>query len=517
MSPLPKFKVTVRNYRSFSPHNPITVELGEGVVFILGLNNAGKSNLLRLFAELRLAWDYCAVNNLAQVHGKAFDTRFADDMKWDSIANHGGDGHPITVSVSVGGGTATLHLAPRDDAHTNDIRLTIEIKVARESEYTDLRAIFSALTNCIYVPSTRTIRHTPTRRQNLVTGEHFVAQWKAWSAGTRVRHREVADKLQQDLKSLFGYTRLDIRPNADESDLLVTTEDGSFGLSEYGDGLSHFVIVLANAAMAQPELIFIDEPENSLHPRLQITFVQTLARYAGSGLVATSHSIGLARSVADQILFLSRDRAKARITPFGGRGVRSISDDVHEMGYSQFVELGGAGLLLVEGRTDIKAYREILRHLGLDQSFIVLSFGGGTFFVSNEAEIFHELDELKRLNAAVVGVIYDGGRTGPNEPINPKCRVFHEVCERLGYIVHATDRYAIDNYVSQSALDTVLGAGVAQQPGPFEKMGHNGKGWSKTRNWQLFASMSEGEIAATDIGQFILNRLHSNPTALPRP
>jgi hypothetical protein len=163
-------------------------------------------------------------------------------------------------------------------------------------------------------------------------------------------------------------------------------------------------------------------------------------------------------------------------------------------------------LLLVEGRTDIKAYREILRHLKLDRHFIVLSWGGGSFFTSDGSDIVHELEELKRINPSVVGVIYDGGRTGPSAPTNPKCKVFHQVCERLGFKVHATEKLEIENYISQGALDQVFGVGKAKQLGEYEKMGGNG-GWDNGRNWQLFAAMGSDEIANTDIARFVIQHL----------
>lgn len=513
MSRLSKFKVTLQNYRSIPPGNPLELALGGGVVFILGRNNAGKSNLLRFFNELRHLWDRCAMANLAQLES-VFDLRLDEDLKWDSMANRDGLALPIRLSVSCEEAVVHFEIVSTREAHSNEIQIRYRKEGLRETDYEGFRAIFMALRDCIYIPSSRSIRHAPSRRQNVVTGEQFVHSWKQWSAGARVGHRSAVDLLQEELRILFGYSRLHIQPNALDKDLVVRTDTGTFELSELGDGFSHFLIVLANAAIFRPALIFIDEPENGLHPKLQVAFVQTLARYASLGLVATSHSVGLARSIADEIFFLSRSNGQVRLRRFGAGVAGSLSGEAYEMGYSQFVELGGAGLLLVEGRTDIKAYREILRHLQLDQSFIVISLGGGEFFTSNESHIVHELEDLKRLNPAVVSVIYDGGRTKSDSSYDPRCKVFHTVCERLGFKVHPTERLEIENYVSQSALDVVFGVGKMRHLGEYEKMGKSGS-WDKSKNWQLFAAMTRDEIMATDIAKFIQEKLKPLVIGLP--
>lgn len=46
-------EIEIKNYRSFSLSNPVTLDIKEGITFLLGPNNIGKSNLLKLFYELR--------------------------------------------------------------------------------------------------------------------------------------------------------------------------------------------------------------------------------------------------------------------------------------------------------------------------------------------------------------------------------------------------------------------------------------------------------------------------------
>ncbi len=60
-------------------------------------------------------------------------------------------------------------------------------------------------------------------------------------------------------------------------------------------------MVLGNAAFKKPSFILIDEPEISLHPSLQLKFLNKLVGYASEGVVFATHNIGLARSVAEEI------------------------------------------------------------------------------------------------------------------------------------------------------------------------------------------------------------------------
>jgi AAA15 family ATPase/GTPase len=46
-------KIKISNYRNISEHNPLEIELKEGILFILGINNVGKSNFLRFLQEMR--------------------------------------------------------------------------------------------------------------------------------------------------------------------------------------------------------------------------------------------------------------------------------------------------------------------------------------------------------------------------------------------------------------------------------------------------------------------------------
>ena len=147
-----------------------------------------------------------------------------------------------------------------------------------------------------------------------------------------------------------------------------------FKLGELGAGLSQFIVVFASAAIRKPDYIFIDEPELSLHPSLQIDFLTSLASYATEGVVFATHSIGLARSIGDRIFSLQKKGGSVICRPF--EQTPNYAEFLGEMSFSSFKELGFERILLVEGVTDVKTTQQFLRLLNKDHKVVVLPLGG---------------------------------------------------------------------------------------------------------------------------------------------
>jgi len=309
-----------------------------------------------------------------------------------------------------------------------------------------------------------------------------------------------------ELKNLFQFNKFEASVSQNRDHLLIATDEGRFRLDELGDGLSHFIVVLGNAMIRRPAWILIDEPEIGLHPKMQELFVRVLASKARYGLIATSHSVGLARSVADQLFVMTKEpTGKRRLEPFGQHSKTTIAQSISEMGYSQFAELGAEHLLLVEGRTDIKVFREILRKFDLDQHFLIWSLNGSEWIKSPPESIEDELNELKRLGSKSISVIFDSEKTSSEIDMAAGFRPFYKLCLRLGFNAFPTDRHSTENYVTQSALDKVFPGMKALAP--FEVFGSTNPKWSKSKNWLLFREMSASDFEGTKLGEFVSKTL----------
>lgn len=507
--------ITLQNYRAFPNHAPLTVRITDEISFLLGVNNVGKSALLRSFYELR---DIVQTALLEKMNpDKPISFPVSTPIGFDQLAHRATPARPILLKIMSGENGWLFEIIPKSgNAHLTTLTVNVTLFGARSAEL--IETVDALYHKSMYVGSFRSAAVTVSASlYDIEIGVNFVREWDSWSNSSRIDHSTKVDALTQELKSLFGFDRLAISVSQEKTVLYLTSGDGRFSLGELGDGISHCVIVLGNAMIKDPAFIFIDEPEIGLHPRMQEIFVRALAAKAKFGIIATSHSIGLARSVADRILSITKDSdGTRRALPFGEHRSTTLMQSISELGYSQYAEIGGNHLLLVEGRTDIKTFREILRKFKLEQHFIIWSLNGSEWLTAEPPTIADELNELKRLNARSISVIFDSERTSDQMEMAARFQPFVTLCKSLGFNVFPTDRHSTENYITQAALNEIIPGHAAL--GPFEVFGSNGAKWDKRKNWLLIQKMSVADFDDTNLKTFItgtLAELVKNQTSLP--
>jgi tungstate transport system ATP-binding protein len=69
-------------------------------------------------------------------------------------------------------------------------------------------------------------------------------------------------------------------------------------------------LALARAWAAEPDVLFLDEPTSQLDPSATLAVETAVEAFHGAGtkVVMTTHDLGQARRLADEVLFLSRGR-----------------------------------------------------------------------------------------------------------------------------------------------------------------------------------------------------------------
>lgn len=108
-------------------------------------------------------------------------------------------------------------------------------------------------------------------------------------AGTK---RPLRDKRARESLALFGLEAIAGRP------------------ARVLSGGEQQLLALARAWAAGPSVLFLDEPTASLDPAATLAVEQAVAAFhaAGTKIVMTTHDIGQARRLADEVLFLARGR-----------------------------------------------------------------------------------------------------------------------------------------------------------------------------------------------------------------
>jgi energy-coupling factor transporter ATP-binding protein EcfA2 len=535
-----RVRVTLSNYRGFSDENPAVFELGgeAGFAAFVGPNNSGKSSLMRFFYEMRQLFEFFVRRNHSPVnYGSNF---FLNEQYYDL---------PFSAS-GVSDGTEVF-----SNENKRDMRLVIEILdiFSSDSDLDYLKKIifclkfqqqFSIMTelygckahnklprptnvkqgrlphilnadnvhvNCSkfvetlnifcdtrYFGSFRNALNEGARDHfDMKIGTNFVTEWDHWKNGGNKDQADRIERVTRDIEKLFHFDRLEINAATDKKTLLVKISGKTYRLEELGSGVAQFIVALGNAAMQSPSLLLIDEPEANLHPSLQLSFLSALASYAREGVVFSTHSLGLARSVANDIYTVQFRDGKRTVRPFSA--TPHYAEFLGEFSFSAFQDLGGETLLLVEGVNDVKTLHEFLRLLGIEQQVIVFPIGGNQFISSDREQ---ELSEIKRLCNRIFALIDSERKAHRDEP-DEKRRNFVDLCQKLGFTTCITHHRAIENYFTDRAVKAALGEKYRALD-PWEKLGDVEPAWRKADSWKIARLMTKEELSATEIGEFLV-------------
>jgi ABC-type cobalamin/Fe3+-siderophores transport system ATPase subunit len=521
--------LTIKNYRCFV--RPITVEISKGFTAFVGVNNAGKSAIMRFLLEFRPFFSLLSnqpnIGGFLQSRISFNPLHVLDPVEIFSNTNNGpiefslrfvyGDRAPAKVNVrglpvSQGAIEEYKFLMMRDLAvsgalYIDDKHLTLSNQnvsvgltgIAVEGNYVivfeSLIGMAMSLANSLYVGPFRNTLNVGTKTDylDIQIGQSFIGQFRELKTGSSKKSNTDISRLTDDIRKVFEFESLDISPTADNSSLHLTVNGKPYKQHEVGSGLTHFVIVLANAAIKNPKWILIDEPELNLHPALQLDFLTTLAKYAEEGVWFSTHSIGLARSAATKVYSVLRIRD-------GDSDVRPLSSTLRlaeflgEMSFSSHKELGFEKVLLVEGPTEVPTIQQFLRMIKKDHKILLLPLHG-------HMPKADELEEILRITPDVAALI-DSEKVSAAASLDKGRQEFLALCASNGLKSHALNKRATENYFPDAVVKRVFGVQF-RALGPYEKLSDASPNWSKSQNWKMAADMSFDDIRNTDLGKFL--------------
>lgn len=337
--------ITIKNYRCFTDFKPARFTLKNGLTSFIGVNNVGKSSLLKFFYEFRYLFNIGFINKTInkkekqplqfpqevkdsqEVFCNLNDRPLTVELNWILDESRGMDNYPFLKKIKI--------VVQRDNSFSIDIydnydssmiiipesMLDVNGMFLRRSngeilyDISEIIKVFDCLKNTFYIGAFRNAInpfHTPdlvSQRQiqglhslyyDINIGAKLIQSWKEFKTGRNTQSRRAAIQLTEQIREIFGFESLEISSSANESDFLFSINKESYNLSDLGSGIAQFFVVLLNIAINEPSFILIDEPEINLHPSLQIKFLDVLEVYASNGVLYATHSVGLARH-ADQI------------------------------------------------------------------------------------------------------------------------------------------------------------------------------------------------------------------------
>jgi predicted ATPase len=518
-------EITVKNYRCFSDSVPMRITLGNGFTSFIGVNNSGKSSVLKFFYEFRPLFKRLASDVDDGILDESYAEEVIDGVKDKQEVFHNGNERPLIIdftfpdltgilqglhiTVTLERGLKGRYVASMRYGGIEVLRPQIRVEngvVSGNGQYLferdKLKEEFQHLGNTFYIGSFRNALAATMEKIyfDMEVGKSLISRWRMLkNGGTQDGFKKVRD-ITETIRSAFNYDSLQIDTLLDDSEFFLQVNGQPFRLSELGSGLAQFIIVATNlATSSQRPYALIDEPELGLHPTLQQAFVQIIGQYVSRGVLFSTHSIGLARSTSEHMYALRVDKDKNHeITLF--ESLPRLAEFLGEIGFSAYQDLGYEQLLLVEGPTEVKTFQQLLRKYSKDSKVVVVSLGGASL-INGDAKTELQLSELLRICPTIAAIV-DSERNSNTDSIPTERSNFQAICKKLNIICHILDRRAIENYWTVKAIQQVKGQSY-RELAQFDRLKNVQPSWSKDENWKIAAQMDRQDIDTTDLGHFL--------------
>jgi ABC-type cobalamin/Fe3+-siderophores transport system ATPase subunit len=454
--------VTLKGYRCFAPDSPATIQFRGDIVALVGVNNSGKSTLLKAFYELRPTLvaitsdpDFqsgaimanaglnlpAEVGDPSEIFWHFGTTDIEVDITLPELRDKKPPGSNWRATIAISREQKRVSFAlfdldgnavPRGGAWRFQGLGAISKDGFNLGSFGEMYSALRLLSQCFYYPSIRHVTDfkpdgNSSKYYDVLTGKPFIDNWALMQLAQGKESTERMDAVVEDVRRIFRFDKLTIQSDYNRKGLLVVSNGKSSRLSELGTGLAQFVLLLGNVGFSPCSYILIDEPETNLHPSLQLDFLNAIAARASEGVIFATHNLGLARQAADRIFAFTPSATGCTMSAF--HKTENLAHLIGELSFGRSDFAPARKLMLVEGQTDVLTFQNLLAAYGREHEFAIVSLGGQDGINSGRGS---ELEHMQALGIDVVAII-DSERAAQSANLPSHRKEFVAACQKLGY------------------------------------------------------------------------------------
>jgi AAA15 family ATPase/GTPase len=286
--------ITSLHIKNFKCFEDLRVEPFYGVNLILGVNETGKTSLMKAIYAVRLAFQQAKTQNTqtgdpnlatSAFLGMIFKTFNLENKSKNQLFNDVSKQFEITVTDEIELGIIMLQ--------NNSNYIALGTKPPINNELT------LNLANAIFLPAKEVMsqyREIQYCAEKLVSTGYDLTYIYAAQA---LRRSEVgAKKISVGVDVVYAFDKIfdsKVRYSEEYTDFVMTVNGKDLTTPSIAEGIrkTSTIANLLNADEIQPgDVLFIDEPENNLHPRAQRAFMEALVKLSQAGVQVfmASHS-----------------------------------------------------------------------------------------------------------------------------------------------------------------------------------------------------------------------------------